>query len=137
MVAEVDPSVEGRCLDIDIEDIAQIQFEGLGPRPLKELPYLCSTGHPHLNIDVEAKRFCRPFGRIDRPKLLVQFGLRMLLVIIHQEKGEIAGPLKELVEHKDILEETVGAQLFFHLSYAGYKDGSVRRERQRSQVYGR
>jgi hypothetical protein len=56
----------------------------------------------------------------------------MLLVIVDQEKREIASPLKELVEHKDILKEPVGAQLLLHLAYARYKYRSVRRERERS-----
>jgi len=72
-----------------------------------------------------AKGFRRPFRSINGPVSFIQFGFRVLFVIVHKQKRGVASPLEKPVQHEDILKEPIGTQLLFGLTYTGDKYRSV------------
>jgi hypothetical protein len=74
---------------------------------------------------MDTKGFRRPFRSVNGPVPLIEFGVRMSLVIVDKQKGGVAGPLEKSVQHEDILKEPIGTQLLFGLTYTGDKYRSV------------
>ena len=124
MVGKVDAPRDGRGLDVNVEDVAEVEFCEAGALRLEEVLPRDVEAHADFDIDSDGKggldvglgqeRPVRPSQGIGREGGLVQ-----------QQMAGIAHALKEVVQEEGILCEAVVKEGLAGQAADGHENGSV------------
>jgi hypothetical protein len=109
VMGEVHASVEHGCLDVDIQNVAEIEFSHLGADCAKEFSEIGIDTHTNFEIEVDGHR--SPHDILDdqhanMPENGRDF-LEVLRLIIDDENGCVAHGVEEFIEDVYILEKAI------------------------------